>query len=135
MAKRSGKLSFRFHPRAEHDLSSIWSWNAERYSAEHADSYVAFLLSRIKGLLPQVGRRVPGRGDLRYQSARRGTRGDGHIVVFRSVAAQLEIRWDIPPGAGIGNLSSSTPWSEKLGSNRLISDISPCSKYPSAASN
>src|SRR5215212_7806555 len=84
MAAQVGKLAVTISEDALRTLDSIWVWNAEHYSLDHAERYVAFLLSETEKLAVEYlsGRAVPTRPNLRYTVIRRRRKGHGHLAVY-----------------------------------------------------
>jgi len=93
MAAPELRLTVVVSPTAAGELADIWQWNADRYGEPHADQYLAFLRGVIQQL-PQLyvrGRAVTGLPQFRYLLIRRGSKGHGHIAVFRIVEAQIDV--------------------------------------------
>jgi plasmid stabilization system protein ParE len=93
MAEGSGNLTISISARASSDLAKIWDWNAERYNAEHADLYIAFLREATNHLLTGAitGKPVPSRRHLSYIMIKRRRHGHGHIAVFERIGNVVSI--------------------------------------------
>lgn len=78
---------------ARKELGLIWDWNAERYSIEHANRYIAFLIGEAEAICDNLGiaRPVPRRKGLQYILIRAKPRGHGHVAIFRKKGDVLEI--------------------------------------------
>jgi plasmid stabilization system protein ParE len=89
MARKPPKLKVQFSPRARYSLDEIWEWNARKYNAEHAESYIAFLEKNANGLAATylTGKIVPTAPELRYIIIRRNPRGHGHVAIYKIVAS------------------------------------------------
>jgi plasmid stabilization system protein ParE len=74
-------------------LDQIHNWNEQRYSAGHADRYIAFLERHIEALSEKYanGRPIRTRPDLRYILIRRKSRGHGHVAVYRVVSNRIDV--------------------------------------------
>ena len=84
MARSPQRVIVEYTAEAVADLDQIWLWNAEHYSAQHAEAYISYLRSETTKLLqlPNPGRPVPSREVFRYSLLRHRRRGAGHLVVF-----------------------------------------------------
>jgi plasmid stabilization system protein ParE len=93
MASPEPALTTRISPTATAELADIWHWNAERYGPDHADRYTEFLRSAIRQLPARHKRAlpVPGNAEFRYSVIRRGSKGHGHIAVFRVRKQLIEV--------------------------------------------
>lgn len=83
MAERRYRLS----PLAIADLEAIWSWTAERWSVEQAESYHAALVAAFEGLGrgSKKGRPVDIReGYLKYAAG-------AHLIFYRQSAASIDV--------------------------------------------
>ncbi|HEY3330797.1 MAG TPA: type II toxin-antitoxin system RelE/ParE family toxin [Capsulimonadaceae bacterium] len=93
MAGNAPKLTVVYSQRALHTLDEIWEWNAERYSAQHAQSYTEFLKRRTEDLSSanNAGRIVPTRPGYRYVTILRRRGGHGHVAVYEIVDSTIYI--------------------------------------------
>lgn len=80
-------------PNATAELAAIWRWNAEHYSPDHADRYLAFLETSIYDLdrAYPLGRSVDTRPELRHILIRRKTQGHGHVAVYRVTESTVDV--------------------------------------------
>jgi plasmid stabilization system protein ParE len=90
MAKQKPPLKIIYSPSATEDLHQIWIRNARERGIDHADTYVAFLKTKIDGLNDQAGKMVFKNPALRYILIRKKKKGHGHIAVF-SIDAKAEV--------------------------------------------
>lgn len=86
-------MNLLYSPESLRGLDAIWLWNAERYGPDHADQYVAFLLTETQRLItsPLAGTIVPTRPLLRYLLLRKRKRGHGHLVVYRLAGQTIHV--------------------------------------------
>ena len=68
MAEKARHLTVELSTAALHDLDEIWDWNADHYSLEHADAYIAFLRTQTDMLstLYFMGKSVPSMPHLSF---------------------------------------------------------------------
>ena len=88
MATRARPLTLIWTAQAERELHQIWLYNAEHRGAAAADDYEAFLLDQAsRGVRsPQSVRSVEGYPELRQLIARMKPSGDGHVIIYKSIA-------------------------------------------------
>lgn len=86
-------MTLLFSPESLRSLDAIWLWNAEQHGPDHADHYLAFLLSETRRLItsPLVGSVVPLRPALRYLLLRRRKRGHGHVIVYQIAGQTIRV--------------------------------------------
>ena len=86
-------MTIAFSHSAANDLASIWEWNAETYSEEHADKYVRFVLTEISSLTqkPFQGVVLRDRNEIRRLLVRKGKKGHGHLAFYRLSAEEIEV--------------------------------------------
>jgi len=85
MASEQSPLTVIRSSTAIDELDGIWRWNAARYGAPHADTYLQYLKESIAGLASGYarGKTVSTRPDLHYVVIRRRAGGHGHIAVYK----------------------------------------------------
>ncbi len=93
MANQPIRLAVKWTEAAAASLDTIWLWNADYHSAEHAESYISFLRAHIDRLETEFkrGRPVPTRPEFRFILIKRRQRGHGHVAVYRVVRDEVEI--------------------------------------------
>src|SRR5947199_10399646 len=93
MAQSKPKLTVQVAPDAAAELAEIWRWNAENYSPDQADRYVAFLKQVIFGLdrLYWHGTTIDDCPGLRYVLIRRKRKRHGHIAVYRVSDSTVDV--------------------------------------------
>lgn len=86
-------MNLLFSPESLRSLDAIWLWNADQHGPDHADRYLAFLLSETRRLIisPLVGSAVPTRPALRYLLLRKRKRGHGHVAVYQVAGQTVRI--------------------------------------------
>lgn len=87
------RLKVLVSPKARNELLAISEYNRENYGDMRAQSYEAFLISGIKKLATTYlkGRPVEDFAELRSVTLKRRTRGDGHIVIYEIMPAEVNI--------------------------------------------
>ncbi|HEY1685694.1 MAG TPA: type II toxin-antitoxin system RelE/ParE family toxin [Tepidisphaeraceae bacterium] len=93
MARQPRKLTVSLSAAALASLDEIWDWNAQKYNADHADRYVAFLLSAVNKLSDEffAGKPVPTRPQLSYVTIIRRRNGHGHIAVYELIGDVIHV--------------------------------------------
>jgi plasmid stabilization system protein ParE len=93
MADPQRELILVIKPRAKNDLRDIWLWNAEHYSAKHADDYIDFLMRECEAMLsfPNSGGLVPGQKTWRYIPIFSPRARHGHVAVYQVKKQEFQI--------------------------------------------
>ena len=93
MARKPSKLTVNYTFLARRTLGEIWIWNAKKYGANHADSYIQFLRFEADKLatVRAEGRPVPTRADYRYIIIKKSPRGHGHLAIYTTTDTTVEV--------------------------------------------
>lgn len=87
------RLGLKLSGAARLDLLEIWTWNAEQYGADHADTFVATLTAGMERLreVPSLGQLVEDFPGVRAHLVRKDRQSYGYRVFYRILGTEVQV--------------------------------------------